>query len=289
MDSMPQLLATCWTSAGNVRPGLTADESPIPIDARVRAVAAAGYSGIGLELADLETVRQTIGFDALRDMIEAAGLTRIEVEFLNDWCATGDRRAESDVRRHRLLEAAGELGAHHVKAGSGQHADSQDLRRVRAEFEVLADEAEAHGTRIALEPAAHSGLDLIAAAIPMVVGLAHPAGGILLDPWHLYRQGISYDALDGTLPAEFLFAVELSDAPAQPVGTLFDDTFDNRLVPGDGAFDVPTFVRAVARIGFEGPWGIEMMSTRSRSLPVDVALAEAAAGARAMLAAGGVS
>jgi sugar phosphate isomerase/epimerase len=289
MDSMPQLLATCWTSAGNVRPGLTADESPIPIDVRVRAVAAAGYSGIGLELADLEVVRQSIGFTALRDMIGAAGLTTIEVEFLNDWCSTGDRRVASDARRALLLEAAGELGAHHIKAGSGQPADSRDLRRVRGEFEALADEAEAHGTRIALEPAAHSGLDVITAAIPMVVGLAHPAGGILLDPWHLYRAGVAYEMLDGTLPAEFLFAVELSDAPAEPVGTLFDDTFDNRLVPGNGAFDVPAFVRVVATIGFDGPWGIEMMSRRSRSLPVEVALAEAAAGARAALAAAGVS
>jgi sugar phosphate isomerase/epimerase len=93
----------------------------------------------------------------------------------------------------------------------------------------------------------------------------------------------------GMLPASSLIAVELSDAPAAAVGNFFDDTFDNRLVPGDGDFDVPAFIRAITAIGYDGPWGIELMSTRTRTLPLDVALAEAAVGARACFAAAGVA
>jgi sugar phosphate isomerase/epimerase len=285
---MPELLATCWTSAGNVRPGLTADESPIPIGDRIDAIAAAGYRGIGLELADLDAARRGVGFSALHRRIADAGLTTIEVEFLNNWWIVGDRRSASDLRRQRLLEAAAELGAHHVKTGGGQPGDTRDPVVLRDEFARLADDAAAHGTRIALEPGAGSGLDLVDDAIPLVVEVAHPAGGILLDPWHLYRVGTPYDRVIGVLPSEFLFAVELSDAPALAVGTFFDDTFDNRLVPGDGDFDVPSFVRAVEQLGFTGPWGVEMMSARFRTLPVAVALAEAAAGARSVLAAAGV-
>jgi sugar phosphate isomerase/epimerase len=275
-----ELLATCWTSAGNVRPGVTPDESPVPIADRIAAVAAAGYSGIGFELADLEVARATIGFATLRRMIADAGMTRIEVEYLNDWWIDGPRRAASDSRRVALLEAASALGAHHIKLGTGQPGDTRDPETLRREFSMLAEDAAAAGTRIALEPGAGSGLHLLRDAIPLVLAIASPAVGILLDPWHLVRDGIPYGAVVDALPSNYLIAVELSDAAAEPTGTFFDDTFDNRVAPGSGDFDVPAFVRAVRTIGYEGPWGVEIMSTRSRSLPIDVALAEAAAGAR---------
>jgi sugar phosphate isomerase/epimerase len=265
---------------------MTADVSPVPLPERIAAVAATGYRGIGFELADLDAARESMGYPTLRRMIADAGLEYIEVEFLNDWWITGDRRRESDGRRRRLLEAAEALGARHIKTGGGQPGDLFDRSVLRDEFARLASDAAAHGTRIALEPGAGSGLDLVEDAIPLVARVGHSAGGILLDPWHLYRSGTPYDSIVDMLPREFLFAVELSDAPSVAVGTFFDDTFDNRLVPGAGDFDVPSFVRAVAAIGFDGPWGVEVMSTQSRSLPIDVALAEAAAGARAVLATG---
>jgi sugar phosphate isomerase/epimerase len=69
-----------------------------------------------------------------------------------------------------------------------------------------------------------------------------------------------------------VFAVELSDGAAAPVGTLYDDTFDNRRPPGEGDFDVVGFIRAIDSLGFTGPWGLEVMSTELRALPVEVAV-----------------
>ena len=110
----------------------------------------------------------------------------------------------------------------------------------------------------------------IAAAAELVRTVANPAGGLLVDIWHIFRSGTGYDQLVEVLPAEYVFVVELSDG-REPVGTLYDDTFDNRLPPGEGEFDVPAFIRALDSVGFEGPWGLEVMSTELRSLPVEVA------------------
>lgn len=275
----PRLIATCWTSAGNVRPGLTGDVSPIPFERRVRAVADAGYVGIGFELADLQHATRTIGLEGLRDLVGESGLQLVQVEFLDDWWVGGERRRISDERRGLLFEAAEVLGADLVKAGGGRAGDVIDPDQLRESFRELADQAAAHHTRIALEPGAFSGLGDLAAAIAMVADVAHPHGGMLLDVWHLYRSGFSYDATVPLLPVDHLFAVELDDAPAEPVGTIFDDTFDNRLVCGAGAFDVPAFIRAIRRTGFDGPWGVEVMSDSLRSRPVEVALKEASDGA----------
>jgi sugar phosphate isomerase/epimerase len=282
---MTELIATCWTSAGAVRPGITAATSPVPIEERVRAVAAAGFSGIGFELADLEVARAGIGLAGLRRRIQDAGLMHTEVEYLNDWWLDGPRREASNRSRAGLLAAASELGARHIKVGTGSPGDSTDAGRLLDEFGALADQAAAAGTRIALEPGAGSALDLVEDAIPLVVAASHPAGGLLLDPWHLYRSGIPYESVVPLVRASLLVHVELSDAPAESVGSLFDDTFDNRLMPGRGAFDVPRFVRAMRAIGYSGPWGVEVMSTATRSQPVEDVVAEAAAAARAVLAA----
>ncbi len=268
---LPDLLATCWTSAGNVVPGRNGDVSPLSVEERVAAVAKAGYRGFGIAAPDLVVVRDSIGYPALAQMLDENGLCHLEVEYLQDWWTRGDRRRASDDVREVLFEAAAELGADHVKVGLGDREDDLDEELFVSEFDRLATEAHTHGTRVGFEPPADSMMPTIFPAADLVRAVANPAGGLLVDIWHIFRSGTGYDQLVEVLPPEYVFAVELSDGRAEPVGTLYDDTFDNRLPPGGGEFDVVGFIRAIDALGFEGPWGLEVMSTELRSLPVEVA------------------
>ena len=56
------LLATCWTTAGDVGPHCDDQRSRLPIRARVDAAAAAGFSGMGLLHADLMSVDPAVSF-----------------------------------------------------------------------------------------------------------------------------------------------------------------------------------------------------------------------------------
>jgi sugar phosphate isomerase/epimerase len=271
MAHVPELLATCWTSAGDVVPGRTGDVSPFAVEQRVAAVAKAGYRGFGIAAPDLAVVRSTIGYPALAQLLEGNGLRYVEVEYLQDWWTRADRRRASDEVRELLFEAAAELGADHVKVGLGDRQDDLDEERFAGELDRLATEAHAHGTRIGFEPPARSMMPTVAPAAELVRTVANPAAGLLVDIWHVFRSGMSYDELVEVLPPEHIFAVELSDGRSEPVGTLFDDTFDNRLPPGEGDFDVACFIRALDSLGFKGPWGLEVMSTELRSLPVETA------------------
>ncbi|RKR74841.1 sugar phosphate isomerase/epimerase family protein [Frondihabitans australicus] len=279
-----ELLATCWTSAGDVRPGLTPDESPVAFEDRVAAVAEAGFTGIGLELADLESVRRSRGLSSARTLIADHGLTHVEVEFLNDWWLDGDRRADSDPRRRRLLDAATALGAHPMKLGSGQPGDDHASGRLIDELGRLGTEAREAGTRLAVETGAGSGLDLVDDVLPAVVALADPHVGLMLDPWHFVRSGTPYDVITG-IAASAITAVEISDGAATAIGSFFGDTFDRRLLPGDGAFDVSAFVSAVRGTGWTGAWGVEVMSDVLRALPVPVVLQRAFTAATRVLGA----
>lgn len=271
MAHLPDLLATCWTSAGDVVPGRNGDVSPLTVEERVAAVAKAGYRGFGIAAPDLAVVRDTIGYPALTQLLDENGLRHVEVEYLQDWWTRGDRRRASDDVRELLFEAAAELGADHVKVGLGYSEDDLDEERFAGEFDRLATEAHAHGTRIGFEPPADSMMPTIVPAAELVRTVANPAGGLLVDIWHIFRSGTGYDQLVEVLPPEYVFAVELSDGRAEPVGTLYDDTFDNRLPPGEGEFDVAGFIGALDSLGFEGFWGLEVMSMELRSVPVEIA------------------
>lgn len=278
------LLAACWTSAGNVRPGQTADESPHSLEERVAAVAAAGYAGIGIELADLRPLREERRLGELRARVADAGMAEIQIEFIDDWFVGGARRHASDQRREELLDIAEKLGADHIKVGGGQADDAVHLDDVREEFDVLAKQAEERGTRIALEPGAWSFLANLDVAASVVMSAQSPAGGLLLDIWHLQRTGFDYDRLPLIVPTGRLFAVELNDGKREPVGDLLSDTLDRRIYCGDGDFGVVRFIRAVDSIGYQGSWGVEHMSVAHRALPIEEALRAAASAARLCLA-----
>lgn len=69
-----------------------------------------------------------------------------------------------------------------------------------------------------------------------------------------------------------VFGVELNDAADQVLGTLFEDTVDRRMLCGEGAFDLPGLVNVLRELGFDGPWGVEILSESFRKLAVDEAV-----------------
>jgi sugar phosphate isomerase/epimerase len=278
-----ETLATCWTTGGDVMPSRTGPASPVGIRERVEAAGAAGFTGFGIGHADIVTVRDTVGLRDFAGLLRENGITHLELEYIDDWWTGGERRTESDRVRADLLGVASLVPVRHIKIGAGRPDDPADLGRMTAELAVLARQAADAGTRLALEPAAFSALPTIDLGVRLVEDAGHPAAGLLVDIWHIVRSGMPFDVLAGILPPEKLFAVEINDGHREPVGTLFEDTFDNRLQCGEGDFGVREFIRVMAGLGFRGPWGVEIMSVTHRSLTPAVAAALANIHARRCL------
>ena len=72
-------------------------------------------------------------------------------------------------------------------------------------------------------------------------------GGIVFDTWHFLRGNPAVDAL-ADVPGDRIFTVQVNDARAEPVGTLWEDTF-HRLLPGDGDFDLTSVMGVLESIG----------------------------------------
>ena len=71
-----------------------------------------------------------------------------------------------------------------------------------------------------------------------------------------------------TLPASMINSVELDDAAAKPVGSLWEDTLFHRLYPGEGSFDCPAFIDAIEQAGFRSFYGVEVINEAYRKLPL---------------------
>jgi len=68
-----------------------------------------------------------------------------------------------------------------------------------------------------------------------------------------------------------VFAVEVDDGFDRTNSTVFDivdDTINHRRYCGRGDFDTATFIRRTIDAGYQGPWGVEIISDEHRRTPV---------------------
>jgi sugar phosphate isomerase/epimerase len=261
----PRLLAAYWTLAGPIRPLAGSEVSPWSLAERVQAAADAGFTGIGFSHDDLMTWRRLIGFDGIAKILGDYEMQHLEFEPLYDWWTHGERRRASDEVRAALLLAIEEIGmpSSHIKC-------TPDLRggvwppEIYAEaFAELATEAAQAGCRVGLETLPFSDLRTPEDGLAILELAGATNAGLILDIWHVVRGDVPFDRV-AAIPGDRIVHVELNDASSEPIGTLAEDTLDHRLLPGEGSFDVPGFIGAVAATGYDGIYGVEIFSDAHR-------------------------
>jgi sugar phosphate isomerase/epimerase len=268
------LLASYWTLAGPVELHTGREWSRFDVADRVAAAAEAGFRGFGLWHADLLHILEARSLQELRTILDDGGMMHVELELLWDWFldpGTEERR-RSDQLRRTLLEAAEVLEARHVKVGNFAGRQVPMALLTERFAELCADAAE-HGTSVAYEFMRRDAtVTSLEQAVRVVQGSGAANGGLGLDLWHVVDLGVSMDAIR-ELPAGTVVAAEVNDgervpaaraSASEPVGgdpraTARRSIRDRRL-PGDGDFDIKGFVATVRATGYDGPWGVELLS-----------------------------
>lgn len=270
MSKPVELIAAYWTISGDVYPFAPNELSPFSFADRVEAAARAGYKGVGLIHADLQATREKIGLKEMRRILDANGMPHVELEFITHWFSEGELRAASDKVRRELFEAAEALGARDVKIAPEFDATGIDLGHVTASFAEICQDAARFGTKIAMEIMPFSNVKTMETARAIVEGAAQPNGGLLLDIWHIARGGIPYEEV-AKVPKQYVVSVELDDADADIVGSLWEDTIYQRRLCGEGVLDPPAFIAAIEKTGFDSFYSVEVISKKHRVLPLEEA------------------
>jgi sugar phosphate isomerase/epimerase len=266
MANKIELLASYWTISGGL-PHTDREYSPYDFKDRVETVSRAGFRGLGIWHADLDHVREKYSLREMKQILDDNGIRHVELEFLADWFLDGEPKRQSDIRKRKLFEAAEVLRAYHVKVGDFLQQKSTPQRLVES-FAALCREAADHGTKIGFELMPFAMIRTLGESLAMVQGAGQPNGGIAFDRWHFAKLRISNEDV-ARIPRQYIISVELNDGTFECPWSLHEDTINHRRLCGEGEFDIKGFIRALQSAGYEGPWGIEVLSQELRQLPLN--------------------
>lgn len=132
------------------------------------------------------------------------------------------------------------------------------------------------GMRIAFEPIGDPSrcVRSIRESWEVVRRIDDPSIGLALDAYNLYLHRGLADVEDILqIDPERIFIVHVDDANENvPLNRL--GTFD-RVLPGDGAIDLNSFVRAIDETGYAGAYSVEILNQEYWRLPPEALFAEA--------------
>jgi sugar phosphate isomerase/epimerase len=267
-----ELIANYWTISGPVQVHFGREWSLHSLSERCAQAARVGFSGIGIWHSDLEHLLETgTSFADMRAIVDEYGMRDLELEFLGDWFLDpGDeRRVAADKVRAMIFGAAEALPVHHIKAGNLAGTEIELQRVVEGFGELCADAANYTDATITYEFMPYDYIvNTLDNALAVVEGANAPNGGLAIDTWHLGKLNVEPEELR-RIPPRFISWVELSDGPFGIAEEWLDEVINRRKLPGEGEFPIRDYVRVFRELGYEGPWGVEILSEDLRNLPFE--------------------
>ncbi len=265
------LMALYWTVSGPVEVHVGREWSLFDWRDRCAEAAKIGFQGLGLWHADVSHQLETRTLAEMASIFRDAGLKYLEVEFLWEFFVPEGQpaRADSDRLRKQLFETAVAFDAHHIKVGNIPETLCE-LDRLIEEYAALCDDAAQHtDAKVAYEIIPFDpNVRTLDAGLKLVTEAARPNGGLAIDTWHMGKLRIAPEELK-RIPGEYLAWVELSDGPVEYMEDPIDEVINYRKLPGEGEFDIPGYIEACQAVGYNGPWGVEVLSAELRNLPIE--------------------
>ena len=238
-----------------------------PFEKDIEDYAAGACRAVELWLGKLEGYLEKHSTDDVRRLLEAQEMTAPVASFQGGLLVSqGDARREHwehFSRRLRLLRELG-VGTLVVACDVIGPLEQQDLERVQASLTQAAVRAGEHRIRLALEFQASATFgNNLQTALALVSETGSPHLGICLDVFHFYAGPSKAEDL-AYLSPENLFHVQLADIAGVPREFACDA---DRILPGDGDFQLRPILDALRAIGYDGYVSLEVMNPQIWQVP----------------------
>lgn len=241
---------------------------------RLEAATAAGFTAISLWGRDYQEARDEGLSDAdMRAMLGAHGLAVAELDPAWWWLPGADQIHippevdPMDVFRFgekEVFAIADAMGARSLNAVDVFGGD-WNAEAAAESFARLCARAAEHGLLVHIEWLPWSKIPDLRSALEIVQKADAPNGGLNIDAWHVARAHVDIGELrriDGRL----ILGVQLDDGPERAEEDLMHATLHERLLPGDGEFELVGLVDALRSIGSKAPVGVEVFSDELHAL-----------------------
>lgn len=239
-------------SEATILPGTFAED--------VEACAAGGCPALEVWLTKLETHLERQSIADTRRLLQDKQVTLSAGSYQGGLLLSeGDARRAHVAHFRRRLELchALQIPTLLVVADFAAAVEPGDLERAAASLARAGDEAAAYRVRLALEfrgsAAFCTSLDT---ACALVAGCGRPNVGVNFDVFHYYTGPSKFEDL-GLLTRDNLAFVQLSDLAGVPRELAADA---DRILPGDGDFQLRPILDYFRRIGYDGWVSLELMN-----------------------------
>lgn len=233
----------------------------LPVLDQIELCAEVGFDGIELWTRDVEAyLAQGGSYGELGRQLKASGLLLENMIGFASWCADDPFKQEDGLRQMRHdMEMTASLGGRFVAAPvQGVSAfDRCCIPEYAKRYRAILNAGDETGVTPILELWGAGSLNQLSDAVAVAVATEHPKASLLLDFYHLYRGGNSFDSLrlinGATLPV-----FHINDYPAQPLQTELNDS--DRVFPGDGICPFKSLLPLLYESGFRGGLSVELFN-----------------------------
>jgi sugar phosphate isomerase/epimerase len=244
-----------------------------PLEAKLRAVKAAGFGQIMLNATDI--VGHPDGEGAAIEAVRASGLRVTGFQVLRDFEGlSGHLHAYKVDVAKAMLQMCRALGSNVLLACSSTSAHaSGDAALLKQDLQKLAMMAVPLNIRVAFEALSWG---RYVSEFPQAWDLVQEADranlGVCLDSYHILANRTALERLQDIDPRK-VFLVQLSDFMWQEVRSPEDriDTARHfRVFPGEGVHNEPVaeLVRQIDDLGYRGDYSFEVFNDDYRQLPL---------------------
>lgn len=244
-----------------------------PLEAKLKAIRAAGFSQIMLSARDI--VGHPDGLDAAVQAVRASGLRVTGFQVLRDFEGLSGHLHDYKVDIAKsMLEMCAALGSKIllVCSSTSVHA-SQDLDAIARDLRKLAMLAIPLGIKVAYEGLSWGRtINEFTTAWEVVSRADVPNLGIGLDSFHMFATQTPLDDLE-LLDPEKIFLVQLADFMWQETKT-FEERMTTartfRVFPGEGVHSeqLVDLVQKLDRLGYRGDYSFEVFNDDYQQMPL---------------------
>lgn len=229
------------------------------LEDKLRACAAAGFDGVEIFEQDLVVSPSTP--EQIRELAHSLGLTLDLYQPFRDFEGVSEEVLADNLRRAEAkFRLMNRLGIDTMLVCSNVATATVDDDEVAAsQLRLMGETAARYGVRLAYEALAWGKYVSDFEHAWRIVELAdHPSVGTCLDSFHILSRRWDPAAIE-KIPAEKIFFVQLADAPELSMDVL-SWSRHYRVFPGEGAFDLVTFMGHLVRSGYNGPVSLEIFN-----------------------------
>ncbi len=233
------------------------------LDEKLAAAARAGFDGV--EIFENDLVNSPLSPQDIRRHAADLGLAVELYQPLRDFEALPEARFTANLRRaERKFDLMRRLGSSMLLVCSNVDPDTiADDALAAQHLHTLAERAAQHGITLAYEALAWGRhVDDYEHSWRIAKAADHPHLGICLDSFHILSRGTDPAAIRA-IPSRKIAFLQLADAPLLTMDVL-QWSRHHRCFPGQGAFDLATFLEHVIAAGYRGPLSLEVFNDTFR-------------------------